>query len=194
MDRNSNRKGKSRNDKWSIKDVWVIIPAYNEEKELGNVLQRTKRYARNILVVDDGSTDSTSKIARDASIHVLRLNKNQGKGVALRAGCDYAVKRGARILVAMDADGQHDPAYIPTLLKELRNEKTDIVYTRRILNKSMPFRFTLGNLILNNITHVLFGIKLGDTQCGFRAFTSEAYQAIRWKVERYAAMPAPSFR
>ncbi|MCX6709104.1 MAG: glycosyltransferase family 2 protein [Candidatus Woesearchaeota archaeon] len=164
-------------------NVWVVIAAFNEEKHLGNVLKETKKYAKNIVVVDDGSRDKTSAIAKDAGVDVIALKQNQGKGFALRTGCDYAVKKGADVIVSLDADGQHPPAYIPKLLKTLEKEKTDIVFTKR--SGDMPFSRAFGNWVLNSLMRILFGRKQKDMLCGFMVYTPDAYKKIRWNTNRY---------
>jgi len=166
--------------------VWVVIPAYNEEKRIGSVLRKTKRYARRILVVDDGSSDKTAKVAKQAGVLVLRLKKNRGKGGALRAGCDFAVKKGAKLLVNIDADGQHDPALIPKLIETVEKKKVDVVFTYRLPSGQMPKVHVFGNWVLNMWTKVLFGRTMKDTQCGYRAFKRTAYPILRWQANRYA--------
>ena len=95
------------------KSVWVIIPAYNESSYIEGVIKKTKKYVKNILVVDDGSEDNTKEIAEKSKSIVLRHLVNLGKGAALKTGCDYAVKKRADIIIAIDADAQHNPNKIP---------------------------------------------------------------------------------
>jgi UDP-N-acetylglucosamine---dolichyl-phosphate N-acetylglucosaminyltransferase len=163
---------------------FVIIPAYNEEKYIKEVIRNTKKYAKNIIVVDDGSNDDTSAIAEEENVIVLRHNVNLGKGAALKTGCDYALKSEAENIVVIDADGQHNPEKIDTFRKEISGN--DIVFGYRELSKSMPFVLRFGNLVINEITSVLYGMKLKDTQCGYRAFTAEAYKKIRWQSSDYS--------
>lgn len=163
--------------------VWVVIPAFNEERRLGAVLKETKKFAKHILVVDDGSADKTSEVAKKAGVDVLTLKRNRGKGFALRAGCDAVLKKGADILICLDADGQHPPSYIPKLLKSFKN--VDVVFTWRARDKSMPFTRALGNWGINFFMRVLFGRKQRDMLCGFTAFTAKAYKKLRWSVDGY---------
>jgi glycosyltransferase involved in cell wall biosynthesis len=164
--------------------IWLIIPAYNEASKLVGVLKASKRFVDNIVVVNDGSRDDTGEIARKEGFIVLDHVVNMGKGAALKTGCDFAVKEGAEILIVMDADGQHDPAEIPNFIKNL--EGKDIVFGSRILNTKMPLVFRYGNFFINISTKLLFGIELRDTQSGYRAFTKEAYQKIRWRSSDYS--------
>ena len=165
-------------------DTWVVIPAYNEEKRIKGVIEKTKKYAENIIVVDDGSKDSTYKTATKSNIKVLKHIVNLGKGAALKTGCDYAVKNGAKKLIVLDADAQHDPEEIPKFIKNLNN--ADIVFGYRQLNKEMPFILKFGNWFIRLIIRALYNIDLKDTQSGYRAFTAEAYKKIKWNACDYS--------
>jgi len=175
------QKSKSRLKK---NNTWIIIPAYNESKNIKGVLLEVKKYCQNIVVIDDGSKDGTFEIANKEKVVALQHIVNMGKGAALKTGCDYAVNHGADILIAIDSDGQHDPAEIPHFLEALKDK--DIVFGCRKLNQKMPLVFRYGNFFINKSTELLFGIKLHDTQSGYRAFTKEAYQKIRWKSSDYS--------
>jgi len=166
------------------KEVWVVIPAYNEAKRIAPVIKGVKKYVSNIIVVDDGSKDNTFSVAKNEGIIVLKHIINLGKGAALKTGCDFALKKGANTLIAIDADGQHEPREIPNFLKVL--EDKDIVFGYRTFNKNMPFVFRLGNSFINLVTRILYNINLKDTQCGYRAFTAESYRKIRWKASDYS--------
>ena len=165
-------------------ETFAIIPAYNEEKHLREVIQKTKKHLKNIIVVDDGSQDQTSEIAKVEGVTVLKHLINLGKGAALKTGCDYAVKKGAQNMVALDADSQHNPELIPCLLEKLKN--TDIVFGYRQFSKTMPFILRFGNWFINQTTSLFHHIKLNDTQCGYRAFTKQAYKKIRWQASDYS--------
>jgi len=164
--------------------AWVIIPAYNESKHIGNVISKVKKYANNIVVVDDGSTDKTYEIAKSEKVTVLKHIVNLGKGSALKTGCNYAIKNKAKAVVVVDADGQHDPKELPRFIKALKGK--DIVFGYRKYTKTMPFIFRFGNSSLNIIIRILYGINLHDTQCGYRAFTAKAYKKIKWKSSDYS--------
>ena len=163
---------------------WIIIPAHNEDKNIVSVVKKVKSFTKNIVVVDDGSSDKTFEVASKEKIVVLKHIINLGKGAALKTGCDYAMKKGAEVLIAIDADGQHDPKMIPIFLKKLENN--DIVFGYRKFDRNMPFVLKLGNFIIGSVVRILYGIKLHDTQGGYRAFTSKAYRKIRWKAQDYS--------
>jgi len=162
---------------------YVIVPAYNEGKRIANVIKQIKKYAKNIIMVDDGSKDDTYNIAKRTGVDVLKHLINLGKGAALKTGCDYAIKKGATNLVVMDADGQHDPSEIPHFINNLN--KVDIVFGYRDLKK-MPLISKFGNWFINKSTKLLYSLDLKDTQTGYRAFRSSCYKKIRWRAIDYS--------
>jgi len=166
------------------KDLWIVIPAYNERKNVGNVIQGCKKFAKNVVLVDDGSKDNTYRVGLKQKVHTLQHPINLGKGAALKTGCDYAYLNGAEEIVVLDADGQHKPEEIPNFLKNLKGN--DIVFGSRQLNKNMPKLFKFGNWGINKITEFLYSVKLRDTQSGFRAFTRKSYEKIRWDSCNYS--------
>jgi len=165
-------------------NTWIIIPAHNEEKNIIKVIRETKNYIKKIVVVDDGSKDNTYDVAKKQKVIVLGHMTNLGKGAALKTGCDFAIKQGAEKIVVLDADGQHEPKEIPRFLDAL--EDKDIVFGYRRFSKNMPWVFRFGNKAINLITRILYGINLRDTQCGYRAFTTDAYKKIRWNATDYS--------
>jgi len=166
------------------KEVWVVIPAFNEQRRIKQVLEQVKKQAQNVLVVDDGSADETLKIAKEVGVHVLASEQNQGKGAALRKGCEFAIKQGADILVTLDADGQHDPTCIPKLVEKIE-QGSDVCFTYRKWGKEMPWTRRLGNWSLNAFMRILFGRKPRDMLCGFVGYTKEAYKKLKWETNRY---------
>lgn len=158
--------------------TFVIIPASNEERHITQVVKETKRYSKNVVVVDDGSRDRTFSEAKKTGATVLRHAINLGKGAALRTGAEYANMRGAESLIFIDSDGQHSPSDIPKLLRAL--EGADVVFTyRNLKSEHMPITKKIGNSVLNTLLKILFKIKVIDTQCGFKAITSKAYKTLR---------------
>lgn len=172
------------NMKINKKDIWVVIPAHNEEKTIEKVIGKIKKYLTNIVVIDDGSIDNTHNLAKKSKVTVLKHLLNLGKGAALKTGCDYAIKQNAKILVVLDADGQHDPAEIPNFIKNLKNK--DIVFSYRKQYKKMSLVLKFGNHFINQTTKLLYGINLKDTQSGYRAFTVDSYKKIRWNASDYS--------
>ncbi|MBW2964720.1 glycosyltransferase family 2 protein [Candidatus Woesearchaeota archaeon] len=165
-------------------DPFVIIPAHNEQTRIAPVLRKVNRFCNNIIVVDDGSSDLTAETAEKEGVLVLRHAINLGKGAALKTGAEYALRKGARRLVFIDADGQHMPEDIPRFLEALNG--VDIVFGSRALNKKMPAILKFGNWVINTVNNLLFRIKLSDTQSGYRAMTASAYRSIRWNSTSYS--------
>jgi len=167
-----------------ISNVWAVIPAYNEENNIAKIIKKAKKYVDGIIVVDDGSKDKTKEAAEKVNAVVLKHIVNLGKGAALKTGCDYAVKNGAEFIIALDADAQHNPDYIPRFIEKLK--KYHIVFSYRKASSKMPFVLRFGNWFISRIARFLYGISLNDTQCGFRAFSKEAYKKIRWNASDYS--------
>jgi glycosyltransferase involved in cell wall biosynthesis len=162
---------------------FVVIPAYNEGNKIKKVLTQVKTYAENVIVVDDGSSDDTATKAKTEKVIVISHSVNLGKGAALKTGCDYAVEKNAQKIVVIDADGQHDPREIPRFFKAL--DEADIVYSYRKKSEKQPAVLRLGNSLINNSFQRLFKTAVNDSQCGFRSFTAESYQKIRWQATDY---------
>jgi len=170
--------------------ISVVIPAYNEEKTIGEVISNTisvmesLRMPYEIIVVDDGSTDNTRKIATTYKATVLSNGKNRGKGYALRSGFKHAQ---GDIIITIDADGSHTPKEIPELLTPLFNG-ADITAGSRFLgngkNSTTKLK-RLGNIIFNIIIMTLTGKLITDSQTGFRAFKKHVLQKINIQSTGY---------
>lgn len=160
----------------------IIIPALNEEKKISLTLAKIPKRINNIdeikiLVVDDGSTDNTSSMAKDSGAEVLKHNKNKGVGVAFQSGLEWALESKVDILVNIDADGQFNPDDIPTLIEPILNNETDVVVADRFndgMPKDMPRGKYLGNKMMSYLISRLSGMELSDVSSGFRAFNKEA--------------------
>jgi len=166
------------------KKIFVVIPAFNEERSIAKIIRKSGNLVGKVIVVDDGSKDKTGYVAEKAGAVVLRHIINLGKGAALKTGCDFAVRHGADYVVAIDADAQHKPEDIPRFIEKLK--RSDIVFGCRKFGSKMPFVLRFGNWFIAEVTWLLYGIKINDTQCGFRAFSKEAYKKIRWGAVDYA--------
>ena len=169
-------------------DVWVVIPAFNEAVAIGSVIAGVRAYAAKIVVVDDGSIDRTAEAAREAGAIVLRHVINRGQGAALQTGIDYALRRGASIVVTFDSDGQHSPADVPTLIAPLRDGRADIVLGSRFLGstESMP---RLRRVILHLavlFTRMVSGLRVTDAHNGLRAFSRRAASLVHIQLDRMA--------
>jgi glycosyltransferase involved in cell wall biosynthesis len=162
--------------------IAIIIPAYNEERTIANVIKNARPYGT-VIVVDDCSRDSTASTAKKAGAVVLRHEKNRGLGGALRTGFAAALKRGFDVIITIDADGQHRAEEIPKFIAKV-DEGYDFVLGRRDLHR-YPFIKKFGNFFLNMATNFVSGTALFDTESGFRAFTKGALRKLYLRAERY---------
>jgi glycosyltransferase involved in cell wall biosynthesis len=157
----------------------AVIPCCNEEETIANVILRTKRFINEVLVVDDGSSDETKKIAEEAGATVIAHKKNRGKGAAIRTGFQYALDNDFDYVVTIDGDGQHNPLEIPNLLDNVMNNGHDISIGFRYGNRTeMPKWRRVGKRVLDYTTSMGTGGFVTDSQCGFRAFNKKAVETI----------------
>lgn len=162
----------------------VIIPAYNEEKTVGDVVRGVPRdlegiEATDVIVIDDGSTDRTAEVARNAGASVISHEDNRGVGAAFHTGMDAALERGADIIVNVDGDGQFNPEDISRLISPIRDEGYGFVTCTRFgdpeLVPDMPWIKRWGNhLMARLINWIIRGGDFTDVSCGFRAYSREA--------------------
>lgn len=166
--------------------ICAVIPAYNEEENIANVVRKTKEHVDSVIVVDDGSKDDTAHIAEMVGATVVSHLVNMGKGFALETGIEKALEDGSDILVTIDADNQHDPEDIPKLSNILINENLDIVFGSRSLDGDMPIILKFGNWWLCKSAQLLFGTNVTDSQSGFKAFRRDAYEKLKWTSSHYS--------
>jgi glycosyltransferase involved in cell wall biosynthesis len=168
--------------------VWVIIPAFNEETVLGGVVQDVLSCFKNVIVIDDFSTDNTGVVANNFGANVIRHPINLGQGAALQTGFDFALKSGADYIVTLDADGQHNPQEALNMLLFLIESKCDVVLGSRfighVLDMPTSRRLLLKAALL--FTRLTTGLILTDTHNGLRVFRSEALRKIRLHQNRMA--------
>lgn len=170
--------------------IAAVIPARNESKHIRSVIERTLPFVDYVVVVDDGSADDTVVIAKavsDPKVVAIKHSINLGKGAALITGCDVAVHLKADIIVCLDADGQHNPESIPQFTKAIIEQQSDIVFGMRKFNHKMPMMMLLGNRFLSAFINWFFRVLVHDTQSGYRAFTADAFQKMRWESSGYEA-------
>lgn len=160
--------------------IITIIPAYNEEKTIWQVIREVKPYSDEILVIDDGSRDRTREIAAAEGAIVIPNVINRGLGVTIRRGYQAALQRNADIVVQIDADGQYTASDIPKLIAPIVNNQADMVIASRFRGgiESMPFGNRLGNQIGTLITSFVAGKRISDAQSGYRAMRRELLEEI----------------
>ncbi len=172
--------------------IFVIIPAFNEEKTISWVLERVPKidnYEIKTMVIDDGSTDRTAKIAEHHGAIVIQNEKNLGLGQTMLKGLEEALEREADIIISLDADGQYDPFEIPKMLKGFeyyKKQGVDLILGTRLRN--IEFRFNslnkLGNILISKLVSFFISraTPISDTQAGFRVVSKELAQILVKKM------------
>jgi glycosyltransferase involved in cell wall biosynthesis len=158
----------------------AATPAYNEERTIANIISGSQGYVDTVVVIDDGSTDSTTDIARGLNAYVTRHSKNLGYGAALRSCFMEARKMGADRMIIIDSDGQHDCKDIPKLLEPL-NDGYDLVIGSRFIIRGgddIPFYRKAGMKVLDTLTNFIGETKVSDSQSGFRAYSRRAIETL----------------
>ena len=167
--------------------MFIVIPAYNEETSIVKVLKKLKSAGyKNLVLVDDGSEDKTQALAKKEGVYALKHKINRGQGAALKTGIDFALLKGADIIITFDADGQHRVEDLKKMVEPLENGTADIVLGSRFLGKaenipaSRKFLLKVGIFVL----WILYGLKLTDSQNGLRALSRTAAEKIEIKSDR----------
>ena len=158
------------------------IPAYNEEKNIAQMVLKAGCHVGKVLVCDDGSKDTTRVLAKQNGAHVLEHEKNMGYGATMQTLLRKGRELGADVLVCFDGDGQHDPDEIPEIIKPILEGRADIVIGSRFINGAkmdVPLYRRLGILLITLLTRIACGYKITDAQNGFRAFSGRALQDLK---------------
>ena len=171
----------------STKLVCAVVPFYNEKETIDLVLDETIKYVKFIIAVNDGSSDDSYQTARKKSdIKIIDLDKNYGKGKALRVGFEEAISSDFQFVITLDADLQHEPKYIPKLIEGLSS--FDIVIGNRLNDlKGMPLQRKLSNKLTSFFLTVKTGQKILDSQCGYRAYRIEVLKNVRTTYSGFEA-------
>ena len=163
------------------------MPMYNEEETIGTVVTLALRYADAVICVDDGSSDSSARIAEACGATVIRHRVNRGYGGALKSLFIKAIEMKATALVVLDSDGQHEVADIPMLLKPILDKQADFVIGSRFIDggggTDMPAYRRLGIKVITAASNLSRDISIKDTQSGFRAFSAHALEVLRFDCE-----------
>jgi glycosyltransferase involved in cell wall biosynthesis len=154
--------------------ICILIPAYNAQWTLGSVLEKIGPLKLDTLVVDDGSSDETERVALEHGVQLLKHSLNLGKGAALRTGFQSILRKDYQVVITLDADGQHDSADIPFLLGVFQNVKPDILILRRFWNR-------LGVKAVARLCHS----DITDSQSGFRLIRREVLEKVDLTTSRF---------
>ncbi|MHB1956595.1 MAG: glycosyltransferase family 2 protein [Sulfobacillus sp.] len=176
-------------------NIIAIIPAFNEERFIASVVFLTKPYVTTVIVVDDGSTDHTAFLAREAGAHVIVI-EHGGKAAALSAGFRYAQTLHPAAVVILDGDAQHNPADIPLLVEPVLEDSADVVVGSRFLDRhsNIPRWRQFGQRALTLITNSASGVQLTDSQSGFRAFSSRALSTLKLQSQNLSVESEMQFQ
>jgi glycosyltransferase involved in cell wall biosynthesis len=167
--------------------VCVVIPTYNNAGTLADVIRGVQQYTSQILVVNDGSTDNTPQIlAGFPEITIIDYTPNKGKGVALKTGIRKAAELGYEYAITIDSDGQHFPSDLPAFIEKIQSEPGSLIVGARNLNQeNMPGKNTFANKFSNFWYWAETGIRLPDTQSGFRLYPVQQLAKKRYITGRY---------
>lgn len=165
--------------------VVAVIPAYNEERFIASVVFTAQHYVSHVVVVDDGSSDRTADLAQAAGAIVVRQVHNGGKARALNAGFLMAQIFKPDVIICLDGDAQHEPAEIPNLIRPILDGQADVVIGSRFLDlkSEIPKWRQVGQHTLTFVTNTLSGVRVTDSQSGFRAFSPGAAEALKFSTE-----------
>ena len=170
--------------------IWVIIPAYNEENIIRDVLKELLSRGFLLVIIDDGSTDNTYNIVWDVikshpgKGYLYRHPINRGLGATLKTGIEVCLEKNADIMVTFDADGQHNPDDILPVCQPIIKGQADVVIGTREFN-DMPSVKKVSNQLMNLITWIFYGSRVKDSQSGLRAFNRKAAVALDIESREY---------
>lgn len=169
-----------------MKKIFILIPAYNEEKMIGQVITEVKKEGfKNIIVVDDGSTDKTKEKAEKAGAMVLSHLFNRGKGAAIKTGIEFLKQIDFDYLITIDGDGQHNVKDIKKVVEKLKDGYQVVLGNRFLKKNQMPFFNRLGNFLANILTYLVYGLWVGDSQSGFRGYNKKAIDKLDLSSDQY---------
>jgi len=165
----------------------VIIPTYNESREIGGLVKQIRDLVPEVIVIDDGSSDDTAGIAYASGAIVLRNQENKGKGACLIKGYAYALSRGFDAVISMDGDGQHSVQDLPAFIKEAEEcpDSAMIVGNRMANVKNMPFLRVATNYLMSRFLSLVTKQYIPDTQCGYRLLKRSLLEKINLSTSKY---------
>ncbi|MDD5465116.1 MAG: glycosyltransferase family 2 protein [Candidatus Omnitrophica bacterium] len=164
----------------------VIIPTFNESKAIAGLIGQIRQLGLEAIIIDDGSTDDTVKIAQACGAKVLRNESNLGKGASLIKGYNYAIAQGFEAVISMDGDGQHSCDDIEAFIRKAKNSQSAIIVGNRMeMTKNMPVVRMLTNRLVSKLISIIIKQNVPDTQCGFRLLKKEALARLNLSASKY---------
>ena len=163
----------------------AVIPTYNNARTVADIVRRTLAVCTDVIVVNDGSTDNTLEMLDNVKCEVISYSRNRGKGYALRRGLEAARAAGFDYAVTIDSDRQHSPEEIPQLIKAISTEPTLVVGSRNLQADGMPAGNTFANRFSNFWFRLQTGLRLPDTQTGFRVYPLHNLPCLKLLTYRY---------
>ena len=166
--------------------VCIVIPTYNESAAIGSIIKQIRQQDHDVVVIDDGSTDTTSQISQESGAFVLRNSKNQGKGHSLLRGFNYVMDNNYDAVITMDGDDQHSPDDTVLFIQKAESSDAGIIIGNRMHNpKNMPFIRILTNKFMSWFLSKLIRQRIPDTQCGFRLIKTDLLGKIKFTTHRF---------
>ncbi|OIO38642.1 MAG: hypothetical protein AUJ75_02525 [Candidatus Omnitrophica bacterium CG1_02_49_10] len=166
--------------------VCVLIPTYNDQETIGNLVAEVRQKGMDAIVIDDGSTDLSSDRAREEGAIIIKHERNQGKGRALRDGFSFAVKNGYDAVITMDADGQHSSNDIDMFLQKGAEKAIDVIIGDRMSKtKNMPLIRNAANRLMSSFISFVTGDAVPDTQCGFKFIKRGVLEKLELFSEKF---------
>ena len=166
--------------------VLAGLAAYNEARYVGSIVVQARQYVDEVIVVDDGSTDNTARVAELAGATVIRHGENRGKGAAVQSILAEAKKRKPDVLVLLDADAQHDPNEIPALVKPVSQGFDLVIGSREAQKDKTPKYRRIGQKVIFGSSRLASGTKVADSESGFRALSPRAINELDLKAQGFA--------
>lgn len=168
--------------------IFVVMAAYNEAKNIKNVIDRLIRQFSNVVVVDDGSRDGTDAMVACTNVFLLRHITNRGQGAALQTGIQFALLKGAEVIVTFDADGQHDERDIEALVEPILGGECDATFGSRFLGHAHNIPLSRRMILKVGIlfTWAVSGVRVSDIHNGLRAFSRQAASSLHITMDRMA--------
>jgi len=164
----------------------VIIPTYNEAGKIAELIKQVRAQDLDVLVIDDGSQDNTSQIAKDNGATVLRNEKNQGKGASLIRGFEYILNKDYQAIITMDGDGQHLAEDIPYFIRLAKYSNSGVLVGNRMHKpKNMPMIRILTNKVMSFMISRIAKQDIPDSQCGFRLIKKGVLEKLKLKTRNY---------